>query len=105
MTIHTQGPWLICKNDSLTIYSANKSGNDTAVCVAESGNGILEAQANARLIASAPNMLNALQEADKTITNELAAVKLGKYSPELMYDILCQINGDIRAAIAKATGV
>lgn len=61
MTQHTQGEWKIANNHELTIYAPN----DTCIAVAESSNGINEAKANARLIAAAPKLLEALENTHK----------------------------------------
>ena len=85
---HTPGPWSFCNN---TLCQANGNYLHLGTWSESSGLGKM-AQANARLIAAAPDLLDALQ-------NMLTAWETG----EAYSDIKNQI-GNARAAIAKATG-
>ena len=71
MTKHTAAPWLIGENRydyDLIIRSAN---NDPVCSVIYAGYSKTEAKANARLIAAAPELLEALKElCDVTDTND-----------------------------------
>lgn len=58
MSKYTPGPWLLAKDEPTIVYS----DNNTVVCVAESQNGLMEARANAQLIAAAPELLEVLKE-------------------------------------------
>jgi hypothetical protein len=86
-TNHTPGPW---KYDST--WGLIKHGK-TEICALHSGNG-----ANAHLIASAPDLLSALQEAYNAIAWDIPGGNLSDAEQEALLDT-------IRAAIAKAEGV
>lgn len=104
MAQHTPGPWRAGRNDgySLGIYAEGEQTFDLATV--HNGGNDGEAIANARLIAAAPELLAAIQDA-------LAAMEVGA-------DALCSDpNHDVgaaaalelskrhaRAAIAKAEG-
>lgn len=99
MSTHTPGPWQVEMPIERRYYAAGdaayirKTGMEynVASCSAFSENF----EANARLIAAAPNMLAALQEA------ALASATLCARG----HEVTCDCGGDIvRAAIAKATG-
>lgn len=114
---HTPGPWEVgyC---SLNVMARDEKGS-FPVCdirgwghLTGRGHGALglspdEAEAiqtaNARLIAAAPDLLDALQNAEQVI-----AESQGEPIPEEWADLLDEIRAtllnDIRAAIAKATG-
>jgi hypothetical protein len=89
-TAHTPGPWHIGMKPGPMIYGSDSSQ------VADLRGDLLdrgEAQANARLIAAAPDLLAAISRAVEFMR--------ANYSDEDMPDILPAA----RAAIAKATGV
>jgi hypothetical protein len=87
-TQHTPGPWYIdCQNESAAIgYRAIIDGDGYTVC-SPSPMG----QANARLIAAAPDLLAAL---------EVVREYMDHAADQFSYEDIVQI----RAAIAKATG-
>ena len=63
MTKHTQGPWFTGYNDPKVVYPENGHVKDHALhplATVHDFDG--EAEANARLIASAPELLAALEE-------------------------------------------
>jgi hypothetical protein len=70
-TKHTSGPWIAKRAGfKYTIGTADttgrtKNGHDYTVCVIDDNSS--QAEANARLIAAAPDMLNALIEAKKLL--------------------------------------
>lgn len=114
-TQHTPGPWNVCDGDGMHVYYVNprvEAGEDiddprhdsiVAKCDdmgCMSGIPDEERQANARLIAAAPELLAACEEWDawvKTHANELAYGGWCDEVPPLPVD-----QG--RAAIARATG-
>ncbi len=65
---HTQGPWVVNGNQ---IHAANK--HETFVADVFDQNG--DAKANARLIAAAPELLEALELINKTRKLNIAAVE------------------------------
>ena len=73
MSKHTSGPWLVGPQQSITSRGwsiADKNGDRLAFVLGEYS---LELQANARLIAAAPDLLAALMLAkDMMITNDLS---------------------------------
>ncbi|KKM14292.1 hypothetical protein LCGC14_1707590 [marine sediment metagenome] len=67
MSKHTKGPWAI---NEFLVYAENGNGC-TLATINSTSKGISdeEAQANARLIAAAPEMKNMLEDMAKRITN------------------------------------
>lgn len=100
---HTPGPWAIesaqgyslpCEEFFLKIYSENPGPeHDFTVAFARNADP-LERRANARLIASAPDLLNLLTAADRL--EELTGENLAVYARTFA--------ALARAAIAKAKG-
>ena len=94
---HTPGPWAVFQNDSdeerLDINSLHPSGKG-AFFVAETIGGLAdgEMEANARLIAAAPDLLQACEQAEHWLDHDD-----GSAEPAEMLRVL-------RAAIAKANG-
>jgi hypothetical protein len=104
-TNHTPGPWRYVE------HTANAGGTiaarfgladliiaDIPTTVNERGFGHLEADANARLIASAPDLLAALEKHVEWVERD----KDGAIDPEWDYDTM--VGQYIRAAIARAKG-
>ena len=89
MTTHTPGPWH--KKGSRVYHQSNPGGlkTDIAECFRDVG-GPLPCEANARLMAAAPDLLAAL-EAVMACNKELGAISR-------------PIGNEARAAIAKAKG-
>ena len=89
MSKHTPGPWFVPAPTYRTLYVEARIGNMMLQEVASCGPTADPAQqaANARLIAAAPELLEALK----------VLVENGGIGPEQMFH-------DARAAIAKATG-
>ena len=85
--------------NSLTIYAPN----DTCIAVAQSSNGINEAKANARLIAAAPDLLEALECALADLEGALQAKEQGGIQAHDWKAHELSIE-EARAAIAKARG-
>ena len=83
MTKHTPGPWGYDEIDRVVVKESVK---DIAYMDSTAS------EADARLIAAAPCMLAALQACDETM----------EYMSE--YDIPITLPGQVKAAIAKATG-
>ena len=101
MSKHTKGPW---KVDYTKQNVRAGLGVNVAFC-GESGVygvngsqsvGVMEARANARLIAAAPDLLAALQSIAECCDEDHAARDYASRQTE--------IRGIARAAIAKATG-
>jgi hypothetical protein len=99
MTNHTPGPWYIeqfahpyGKTEDRTITGYTRTGNPLRIGRAYNVMGPNETDANARLIAAAPDMLEALKIAQEQYENFAGA---GKDDGTL---------GVINSAIAKATG-
>lgn len=97
-TKHTPGPWEIAQTKSANLFITNATGK-LSVCNSVNGASSAEETANARLIAAAPDLLEAFQRiaaiADKEPSN-LHEAQVLRYS-SWVFDIA-------RAAIAKATG-
>lgn len=101
MTKHTPGPWVVHEGDEIDIRSANPADLAQApiyYCIAENIGGHVhgenfddysEVEANARLIAAAPELLEALES--------FPGFLCGTESGDAWID-------QMRAAIAKARG-
>lgn len=103
-TQHTPGPWTACGYKNLTVNAGPEgrySEQSTIVLMPgarhereiTSGTQLQEMQANARLIAAAPDLLAALQALDWAVTG------FGDFEAQYPEEIAAA-----RAAIAKATG-
>lgn len=98
----TPGPWHIGHHEAVNGYPIdtpeerigwfNQSGNDTAI-----------GEANARLIASAPELLDVLREVEQFICGD--NLDLRDYHKKGMEGWRAQLWSAVRAAIAKAEGV
>lgn len=99
MNTHTPGPWAVHANvrDSRTDAARIDAGDTLVATVStlptKTTAAWHEAHANARLLAAAPDMLEALQSLVRAVEQFTSAVALGW--PELE---------QAKAAIAKATG-
>jgi hypothetical protein len=99
-TTHTPGPWSVVPGTNhFHIKAADWY-------VAKTGNDTKEAEANARLMASAPELLKALQDVDlRTAQARIASgVCTQKKRTDFLLSELERIQNVVRAAIAKATG-
>ena len=93
---HTPGPWRAV----LTYVHSVREDRRTTTSVADCGltpSRAEEAQANARLIAAAPELLEACKEL--VAVSEQAPMMVARCGPWL-----CRIVRNARAAIAKAEG-
>lgn len=96
---HTPGPWMVRTLDmsigSIDAESGIQVAQAQEVSVADRNSGHWERIANTRLIAAAPELLEALIEADRLYSATLLlaqSIEAGKWA------------NNVRAAIAKATG-
>ena len=99
MTEHTPGPWRAFRGDRLTAHADDwcASAGPTMIC---SGIGFNdEAEANARLIAAAPDLLAALEEA----LSELETIDMNLLEGRDTYVSDTRMER-IRAAITAARG-
>lgn len=75
MSGHTPGPWLVSRYSQSTVLKriAIRGGNEriALVVVPDTAQSIEEYEANARLIAAAPELLQCLEEARQFIESEL----------------------------------
>jgi len=109
---HTPGPWIVCTPSDSTDYLCIEEDSQLvgeASTIAEvnlGGSGISEqiGSGNARLIAAAPELLEALRKADALLKNASDTGLLDLLAGYMHPD---EINGAcdaVIAAIAKATG-
>jgi len=95
---HTPGPWIAhyCPEDGgeYSIHASN------GIHVALSIGGTKSEAANARLIAAAPELLEALQEAENALADYIPTIERTGASLNYGHSVLKKA----RAAIAKATG-
>ena len=89
---HTQGPWSVGQYNGAEMPSVYAYPENVRICTLDHwvGSGVEEMEANATLIAAAPDLLKSLQEC----TDELEASGYCFDHPSLV---------KYRAAIAKAT--
>jgi len=109
----TPGPWYVGTGtyDGRSIYSANAITDSEGftyhpVIAAAEDNEVPQWDANARLIAAAPDLLKALQwyEAKAVQMGRAAIHQDSKLMLALMKEIAVEYGAQARAAIAKATG-
>ena len=106
MSTHTPGPWVVADQSRAVRQSDSLSGVVGELIVdcfhPDTLREMQEVRANARLIASAPELLEALQRLLSAFDADQAI------SPEMPIRISCETNGtamlQAQAAIAKATG-
>lgn len=104
---HTRGPWTAIEDfgQHISAYAhvatVRGSEPDFAILAGSESHPFRDAEANARLIAAAPELLAALQVIVKEINAWNSAVEsiIGRQPRETWQGLL-----DARAAIAKATG-
>ena len=97
-TKHTPGPWEAIKSDGKFFIDAERS-EENGIGIAATFHDEPWAEANARLIAAAPEMLAAVIEAHNVL--EAAALCLTPRGSRSRLDSAIE---QARAAIAKATG-
>ena len=91
---HTLGPWAYVKPDGIVVRNPRVYSDTGSVCNAAWLGDIGKTEANARLLAAAPDLLEALQ---------------GLLIQMMVWDVDDAFNTsdlarDVRAVIAKATG-
>lgn len=99
MSKHTKGPWLqVADRDEIIIYANSGPKGDDPICFTSDSRSVEEIQANARLIAAAPELLEALE--DVLATKSL----IMKRSPsELELHEILKTFERVKEAIFKAT--
>lgn len=108
MSAHTPGPWYCERHGVITADVAGHrrqvaSTTGDAVMHGDPSTDVISLQmANARLIAAAPELLAALQEATASLAE--VANYLGPFDHQLMFDSLARSADTARAVIKKATG-
>ena len=61
-TKHTPGPWLtIADRDEIVIYAKSGPHGDDPICFTSNSRSLEEIQANANLVSSSPELIEALQ--------------------------------------------
>ena len=109
-TQHTPGPWTVVRNDNTKRARTFITGETTVACLVRQG--LPSDEANARLIAAAPDLLAALEALLATADRRAASAGLGWYfqhCPECAGVNVhtptntCERHA-ARAAIAKAKG-
>lgn len=95
---HTPGPWFTQREGFSTIYVEARIGGGFLQEVAACGptaEGSVQQEANARLIAAAPELLAAASRAEAFISG---------FDDDNKADDIAGMLRDLRASIAKATG-
>lgn len=107
---HTPGPWMP-HHDKGRLYV--ETHRDDVICMVAKGLGTQEDQANANLIAAAPELLKVLRMARDNIAANLQVMVMGHTGPDGLIDdaevvLLIEAEQDlvnqIDEVIAKATG-
>ena len=93
MSKHTPGPWRVVKHDKLVVVDDERM---TIMCNFPYSLSVEQNMADARLIAAAPELLEALQSIAECCDEDHAARDYASRQTE--------IRGIARAAIRKATG-
>lgn len=98
MNTHTPGPWIPCygKGRSIVNIECKGYGNNCHPIATIKGTDM---EANAKLIAASPTLLEALREC---VTDPFAHCLVHE-DKDALYRRICAINDIARAAIAKAT--
>jgi hypothetical protein len=102
MSKHTPGAWTRGRGAKHTVVGG-PAGNHRGVCVISNGNGD-EWEANANLIAAAPALLEALENAARAIEDELAAAGPDEVKQHPTLKRHEKALGAARRAIAQARG-
>ncbi len=94
---HTPGPWNICDMEIISmendaIIAEVKSGSQSAELLAKAI-GAREADSNAKLIAAAPRMLEALIECHSFIKNPYPGEKVANYLEHKVYTAIEKAKG------------
>lgn len=88
---HTPGPWTVLTTaDKSRVVANARAGEGWTIAILRQGD-TPEWAANARLIAAAPDLLEALEAADAVLSGRVR-------------DLNYQVRDKVRAAIAKARG-
>lgn len=99
MSKHTPGPWELCRRGQLHgVRHVSDDGCPTDICRVDwfvSTGQDTRAEANGRLIAAAPELLRAAEQAEEDMTWAEAAVPGTNFQASIIL---------LRAAIAKARG-
>jgi hypothetical protein len=100
---HTPGPWVVdpAVRQGFTVY-APKEGFIVGTQDEEGRYGAIESEANARLIAAAPDLLEALQQATSAL--EWRWERVANCAAPVHETAIQEAYNQARAAIAKATG-
>jgi len=96
---HTPGPWQVNSNFASQVCDCDGTSRGCAPIANMSGTPA-ERKANARLIAAAPDLLEALREVEKHLQSYVDAIEYGGGAASKSSERLASV----RAAIAKATG-
>ena len=95
MNKHTSGPWLVGPQQSVTSRGwsiADKNGNRLAFVLGEHSP---ELQANARLIAAAPDLLSVLEDVDEFLNFAWRDIEMNDYSFTLLEDVIRKVQSQI----------
>jgi hypothetical protein len=103
----TQEPWLLT---GTTVYALNDGGTNRFSASVQQGfidsgserTSLEELEANARLIAAAPLLLQELRGANTQMEMAAECIEAGRYDEALLH--VCSMSRKRLAAIAEATG-
>ena len=107
MSAHTPGPWLIQRGDEwadgiVTLHGHNEDGTPMYWTVASYNRRRDEAEANARLIAAAPELLEALKELIAAV-DAIGERPSGELTPRALLEALFDAALGARMTIDNAT--
>lgn len=89
--MHTPGPWAVEKN---AFFDIRSSGRSIVIHDSELSNNSDEDLANARLIAAAPEMLEALELIEKTLLEKHQGIENHTFELGLISDTLKKAKGE-----------
>jgi len=98
MSKHTPGPWVIQETNFAQQKNVYAQADKPPIATVYGSTG--ENEANARLIAAAPEMLDALKKTSEFLHHMWCSANINEYDFEMVEETML-IND---AAIAKATG-
>ena len=114
MQKYTPGPWRVDNPDAkrftrLHIHNDDRMGIVAEVNLSRGGsNAPWEGEANARLIAAAPDLLAELRETELNLTQTLLAVKIGKLTKQRRLDFVLgaieRRRDELSATLARIEG-
>ncbi len=106
MNKHTKGPWEASNRGDYSDFDGDSvviTGRDRRICAVHHS-GYIENVSNVSLITAAPDMLEELRRAAKTIRNCQGAIETGQVDDKNVHGVLGDARDRILKVIKKAKG-